>query len=567
MPLPYYLDHFTQVLAAVSARYGFLLSDGERAHITRIGTLSGAARSLYARLANRRGPVFRADTLAYPDIPAIGETLTELEAAGFILFCTAGEDGLLACFTLPELRGRLPDRLVSRGLRRPDLLAVLAEWDADRSWRAQLLLDHPVFRLHPEDPWRFLRFLFFGELRDNLSDFVVRELGYVVPEAIPPEQLSPIFPSRTEATDAYRMACLYERFRDLRDQQPAEETLLWWQDQRVERTRLAAGQPIFDRLVNRLGRRLERAGATEAAIALYRTSPVAPARERLVRLLLKHGERDEAAALLRHMASAPTTPQESYAASELLRRMAGGAGRSPARTRQKDGRVTLLATADDSVEQATLLHYRARGWDGIHAENWLWNALFGLLLWDIIYDPSSGAFHSPLQRAPADLYDRGFYERRREAIEGRLAALADRGHSRRLVAERLREKIGIANPFLSWTADLPVVLDLCLDRLAPSALAAVLRRMAQDFRHHSRGFPDLFLWQGADYAFVEVKSENDQLSAEQYHWLTLFDDLGIPVRLENVRRPKREDSSATCSPPLMAAGDTNPLLSAEAPAE
>ncbi|GAB0116689.1 VRR-NUC domain-containing protein [Acidisoma sp. 7E03] len=544
MPPPYYLDHFTQVLAGVTERYGFLLDETEQTHMRRVTQLERPARQLYARLVNRRGPFFRLDKLVYSEIPSVAEAVGSLQAEGLVLACGAEEEEALACFTLSELQARLPRGVAPQGLRRADLLGHLAAWPDHPPWRAELLRDHPVIRLHPEDPWPFLRFLFFGALRDNLSDLVVKELGYVVPEAIATAQLAPIFPNRRAALDAYRMACLYERFRNLRDMQPAEDTLLWWQAQGVQREALTAGQLILDRLVERLGRRLERAGAVCEAIALYRTSPQAPARERLARLLIKQGATEEAQALLSRMTADPTSPHEAYVASELLRRMAGHAGRSPARARQKDGRVTRLTTTDGSVEQATLSHYARTGWSGIHSENWLWNALFGSVLWDIIYDPSMGTFHSPLQVAPADLYDRGFYARRQEAIEARLIAIADRRHSRRLVAQRLDEKAGIANPFLSWSAELGDVLDLALARLEPAALAAVLRRMAQDYRHHSRGFPDLLLWRDEEYSFVEVKSENDQLSPEQYHWLAFFDANGIPVRLENVRRAAQAATAA-----------------------
>lgn len=540
-PPPYYLDHFAQVLAAVTARYGFLLTAPERDHIAGIATLTVPGRMLYARLVNRRGPYFRTDKLAYPEIASLAEAVAELAARRFVLCCDAAReeaDGLLGCFTVPELRRRLPKGAVPHGGRRADLLAGLASWQSRTPWLAALLQEHPVIRLPASDPWPFLRFLFFGDLRDNLADFVVRDLGYVVPETIAPEHLTPLFPTRAAAADAYRLARLYETFRSIRDRQPASGTLAWWQDQAVRRDALEAGHAVFDRLVDRLGRRLEREGAAAAACALYRTSPQAPSRERLARLLLKQGARAEAVALLQAMAAAPTTTQEGYAAAELLRRAAGGAKGSAARLLQKGGRATLLAGAQASrtVEQATLLHYVGLGWQGVHSENWLWNAAFGLLLWDIIYDPASGAFHSPLQVAPADLYDRSFYARRRAAIEDRLLALADPGQSRRIAETHLGKKAGIANPFLVWTDDLPAILATFLDRIDSTALAAVLRRMAQDLRHHTRGFPDLFLWRDSDYAFVEVKSENDQLSAEQYEWLTFFRRAGIPVHLDNVQR-------------------------------
>ena len=58
-------------------------------------------------------------------------------------------------------------------------------------------------------------------------------------------------------------------------------------------------------------------------------------------------------------------------------------------------KIILLDYEDGEVEAAVLAHYRGQGWNCLHSENWLWNAAFGLLLWDIIYDPALGVFHSP----------------------------------------------------------------------------------------------------------------------------------------------------------------------------
>jgi hypothetical protein len=72
--------------------------------------------------------------------------------------------------------------------------------------------------------------------------------------------------------------------------------------------------------------------------------------------------------------------------------------------------------------------------------------------------------------------------------------------------------------------------------LPAPGLGAVLRRFAQDIKRRSRGFPDLFLWTSTEYRFVEVKSENDQLSAAQYQWLRFLDEAGIAVSLDRVQR-------------------------------
>ncbi len=537
----YYLNHFRQVLDSVRQRYGFLLSPAEQAHIRRIESLPEPAQMLYARLVNRRGPCFRVDRLAYPEIAACDTAQAELLGHGLLVRCDPDvEEGLrprlYGCFTLPELRVSLAAHRLPRTARKGDLLAWLETWDGGAAWRADLLARHPVLRLPACDPWPFLRFLFFGELRDNLSGFVNRELGFIVTESVEPGKLRPQFETRRAATDAYRMACLYAEFRMLRDAQPPLDTLRWWQARAIDRAALGGGMSTFDRLVNRLGRRLERAGATPEALGLYETSPVAPARERRARLLLKGGRRAEAISLLQSMAADGDDADEAYVARQLLARLAKTARRSEARQYQQSSRSILLDDAGQSVETATLGYYQRAGWRGVHSENWLWNAIFGLLLWDIIYDANMGGFHSPLQFAPADLHDPGFYHRRQEPIERRLLLLRDPAGSFAVMAKHHDEKAGLANPFVSWHGDVLALIRIVIDRLPAVGLGAVLRRFAQDIKRRSRGFPDLFLWTETDHRFVEVKSENDQLSAAQYQWLRFLDEAGIAVSLDRVRR-------------------------------
>ncbi|MBW4025114.1 MAG: VRR-NUC domain-containing protein [Proteobacteria bacterium] len=538
--IAYYLDHFRQVLDAVKRRHGGLLHPGEHNHITRLEKLSLPAQMLYARLVNRKGPFFRRDRLSYPEIPDFDAAVAELSGQALLLPTDAAEgygprSRLYSCFTAEELRASLASHRAPRFSRRDNLLVWLDGWDGCTDWLERLLTAHPVLRVPPDDPWPFLRFLFFGALRDNLADFVTREFGHVVTESIDAAKLRPQFDTRQQAIDAYRMACLYAEFRALRDRQPPLKTLHWWYAQGIGRAGLTDGTPTFDRLVDRLGSRLERAGEAAAALALYETSPQPKAGERRARLLLKAGRREEAVPLLRTLAADLCHAEEAYAARQMLARVEKTARLSEARQYQQSSQEIVLDPHEGSVEQATLAHFGRAGWQGVHSENWLWNAAFGLLFWDIIYDADVGVFHSPLQFAPADLHETNFYERRRAPIEARLAMLGDRGAARALVSRHHHVKAGIANPFVSWHADLPTVIHLMIDRVPPEGLSAVLRRFAQDIKRRSCGFPDLFLWNDKTYRFVEVKSVNDRLSAAQYEWLRFFETAGLFVALSNIR--------------------------------
>lgn len=78
-----------------------------------------------------------------------------------------------------------------------------------------------------------------------------------------------------------------------------------------------------------------------------------------------------------------------------------------------------------------------------HSEGAIISTLFGLLFWDILFAPIPGAFETPYQSAPLDLFHDSFVTAREDIIEARLAELVeDEGSARRIVEavdERERE--------------------------------------------------------------------------------------------------------------------------------
>jgi hypothetical protein len=539
LPAVYYLDDFMTVIEGVRSRYADHFGDPEYAYLERLRALSRAARMLYARLVNRRGPFFRVARLDYPEIGDVAAAARELVGAGFLAW-QVGADApaaVLGCFTCPELQAELHAHTQVRTARRAELVAWLGQWTGYGVWISGLLSCQPVVALPAADPFPFWRFLFFGELRPNLSDFVTRALCHIVTETVETTALRPLFGNRQQMEDAYRMAVLYQQFKTASEHQTSVEMLGWWQQHAINREDLAAGHAWFDRLVDRLGRALERAGETRSAAALYASSPVAPARERLARILIKSGDAETAVILLREMLAVPNDAQEQYAARQLLARLEQRSGRTQARDFERMATTLVLDYPPGGVEAAALAHYRHQGWNGVHSENWLWKASFGLLLWDIIYDAELGVFHSPFQFAPSDLHQPGFYQRRRQRIEARLAILAEPACAIAVMVKHFQAKRGVANPFVTWQDDLPELLEIMVRRLPAAGHAAALRHLGQNIARHSSGLPDLFLWTPTTYRFVEIKGENDHLSGHQFAWLRVLGDAGIDVGVEKIIRP------------------------------
>ncbi|KAI8676806.1 hypothetical protein LRP88_10177 [Fusarium phalaenopsidis] len=227
----------------------------------------------------------------------------------------------------------------------------------------------------------------------------------------------------------------------------------------------------------------------------------------------------------------------------------------------KVGRQTVWLDELDSqeecsVEEMCLSHYRAQGWKGYHAEGGIIRTLFAYLFYDIIFLYIPNVFQTAYQMCPLDLHTDAFYPARASEINHRLVEITN-GEGPRLlrqVWERESEKrtsvVG-----LNWDFDIEDLVEL-VECFEGSALAAVCKVMAQEYRQRGGGIPDLILWRTRDTTgnggdgpakskgevmFSEVKSANDRLSDTQRLWIHVLTGAGVKVALCNaVAKEARE---------------------------
>ncbi|KAM6537027.1 hypothetical protein FALCPG4_002986 [Fusarium falciforme] len=219
----------------------------------------------------------------------------------------------------------------------------------------------------------------------------------------------------------------------------------------------------------------------------------------------------------------------------------------------KVGRQTVWLDELDSqeecsVEEMCLSHYRAQGWKGYHAEGGIIRTLFAYLFYDIIFLYIPNVFQTAYQMCPLDLHTDAFYPARASEINHRLVEITN-GEGPRLlrqVWERESEKrtsvVG-----LNWDFDIEDLVEL-VECFEGSALAALCKVMAQEYRQRGGGIPDLILWRTRDTTgnggdgpakskgevmFSEVKSANDRLSDTQRLWIHVLTGAGVKVALCN----------------------------------
>ena len=183
LPEKYYLDNFIYLLNHVSQLYADILNESERAFFDDFLSLSEDAQSLYVRLLSRRGDWFRRDKIIYSEISDIDGAAGELTSHRFIQIYSIGlgmipdETDWLNLYTRPELASAIQaqaDQKPASSLRKPELLALMME---EPEVYVPDLPDTDIYCVYGEQELETFRLLFFGNLYQDFTEFVLRDLG------------------------------------------------------------------------------------------------------------------------------------------------------------------------------------------------------------------------------------------------------------------------------------------------------------------------------------------------------------------------------------------------------
>lgn len=546
----YYLVNFKTVLAWLGERYGDLLSDDERAFIDAFDELSRASQALLVRLIMRKGGLFRRSRLSYPEIAAeippasvdegeqLDPALAPLIAQGWVdpaPTLTLAE--LFALLTKSEVQRLFGQRLAALGLRQAskrDWLAALSEIDEPPRTLAEWGLENEtILALKVDALCERLRLMFFGNLHQGWSEFVLADLGMARYERVAFSSASRAFASREELESYLHLQRCRER---LADDEPAPAI-----DADVPRE--AHANPWLEarraKLLYRLAQHSERQGELRAAHDLYARSTHTGARGRRLRMLERLERFDEALELAR---AAEREPQDDAERQQLARVMPRlhrrlGLPRPAATAAPEVERLDLeLPFAGLSVERTVQRHLATPEAPVHYVENTLIGGLFGLLCWEAIFAPLPGAFFHPFQRGPADLARSDFHVRRRELFDGCLASL-ESGTYQAIIRRTHAEKWGIQSPFVSWECLPGALLEQALACLPAAHLRLCFERLLADIPANRAGLPDLIqLWPDEGrYRMIEVKGPGDRLQDNQRRWLSFFQRHAMPVSVCHVR--------------------------------
>ncbi|NVZ76536.1 VRR-NUC domain-containing protein, partial [Pseudomonas gingeri] len=177
----YYLNNFQRVLDWLVQRYADLLDEQERAFIDDFSGLPKVSRALLVRMVMRKGEHFRASKLNYGEIGSSEAAALPLLALGWVRDDSPlGLGALFAVLQKAEIVQAFADFIAQPKARKSELQVALVDQFGDEArsfarWCPQL--PDRLYSLQVMALCDRLRLMFFGNLYQDWSEFVLADLG------------------------------------------------------------------------------------------------------------------------------------------------------------------------------------------------------------------------------------------------------------------------------------------------------------------------------------------------------------------------------------------------------
>jgi len=218
---------------------------------------------------------------------------------------------------------------------------------------------------------------------------------------------------------------------------------------------------------------------------------------------------------------------------------------------QTEGHKVGILDGDEvvSVETYAAEYFRRKDYQTLEVESVPFHVLFGVFMYPIIQDVNDDKVNVAMFGSrndyenktseeglittilPEDFGGKHYYERRKDLIQRHLFELesSDRFEDWLVPSSDLRQ-------YLWAHRDKDVKLaKKVMYILGLENLKKVLNYLVLDYWKNYCGWPDLLVYNGSEFFFVEVKSSNDKLSEDQKKWfLGNYNDLGFQAKIFKV---------------------------------
>lgn len=535
----YYLENVTTVWRWVLTHHSDLLTTEEVHTLEQSFQLSLSARALLSRLMMRQGDLFERSKLSYEEITNMALAIDELIETNYLQpnpkvdiseVCTKASKTEL--FQVIERNNALPN--IKRSATKASIVEQLgshfpnnlkqtfSDWGLSSDW----------LRVTHDSLFTRIRLMFFGNLHQDWSEFVITELGHIRYENV---QLSPTLRAFQSREDIDHYIALDNLSQML---EAAEPNSVEWTELVNSFPKQGFANRWLERKRQRLGYaiafQLEREGELERAIEHYQMSDNDQAKVRQLRLMERTSDPQTILATAYLLLNQVHQQETQTLIQRVIQRQNKKLGVVTARVKQAalETMSLTLEKTSDRVELAVLKQLHSDETPVYYVENQLIPALWALLYWDAIYAPIPGAFFHPFQPGPSDLFAEDFFTHRQDLIVAIHNSLENDKY-KTIIRQHFHEKQGISCPFIHWPTLSEPLIEHALSCISKPSLVTMFDYLCRDLRNHKKGLPDLIRFHPKEHSFelIEVKSPNDQLQTQQKLWLAHFQQHNIKAKV------------------------------------
>ncbi|MCP3686192.1 MAG: VRR-NUC domain-containing protein [bacterium] len=537
----YYLKNARLVILWVLNHHSDLLKPDEIETLELIQKLDTKSCALLIRMVMRKGVLFRTDQLNYKEIPDLNQALTTLSSSGLVdtnadinlaelcQLCRKNE-----CYQFSSYQ--LDSGLVKSSDSKSRLVALLNKHCSDslsqplNTWWPEASFN--VVAIDCMDLFDRIRLMFFGNLYQDLTEFVLTELGVQRYETVEFLAGTRAFSHRREIDCYLKLAELSEQLEkgepaaDLAQQLPKNLPSPW----------LARK---LDKLLLQLAQQAEREQDVSLALKLYEQCQLDEAMIRGYRLREKSDQPEELFEEIRSRLQEAQNPLTAMLLERICKRSAKKGEidyQSSDRVVIPTHHISLDLQSGLNVENVVINWLNQKSGNAYHVENSLFTGMFALLFWPALFAPVKGAFFNPFQSAPADLYHPEFMQQRQGLMDEGFNAL-DNGDYKEIIQHHWNTKLGTSCTLVNWKVLSEEIIEQAINCIPASDLKVIFQHMLSDLREHRKGLPDLIHFDPANksYQLIEVKGPGDRLQDHQRIWIEFLLDTKIPVNVYQVR--------------------------------
>lgn len=550
LPVYYYWDYFEFILSYLKKHYWSLLNEDEKQFLALYSSLSFEAQCLAIRLGSRKPKWFHQHKITYAELPQIQLIFNELREVGLVkgfqpeyalnchdLFQDLTKDELYLIANELDLK-----RSISKSLPKEQLQQILLNIEPELIGKVIQRIFPQLITLTYRLEFDFFQFLFFGSKSRDLTDFVVKDLGFRKFFEVKDDEFIPYFTSREEALEKWKISLWNEQFYS--ESKKKDDITFWltsWKENVLPLLPTISDLSLgtFERSVMNLGRFVEKKGDFESALEVYEYGLGSRSLERKIRILNKLKRQQEAIQWARVGLELFNHPNDRHFYEDFLGRLNPEKTIKQVTQKLKQAeKIEIEREEGKSVESQVATYYQQLGFEATFTENTIWKNLMGLLTWDIIFDAQEQEFSHPFQYAPSSYRMEGFGLQNLALFHNKLDLFENPEQLWQQFHRVLSEHQGKLNPLIEWEVlDLDLIKTF-LNRVSVKALQKVLEQLWVNVATHAKGFPDLMIWNEKELFFVEVKSPNDHLSPIQFFWNEVLNNVGITSKIVRIQWKK-----------------------------